>query len=424
MKPKKSRERILVVDDSPDTLDILQQNLASRGHKVSVAHDAAEALEILAGETFDLVLTDMKMPGMSGIDLTRVVRERYPDMEVMMITGYATVESAVEALKTGAEEYLAKPFTDEELFAAVDRVLRKLRARRDARAAARGRFGLVGESEGMRRAFVAIEQAARRTGPVLILGEVGTGRWAAARAIWAQSAGRGAGPAPALVLDCSDLDQFQPDDVSKATHQGTVFYFKNLDRAARALQEKIERLIGGKSFDGTRLIFAAVPDLPLMVQHGVFQANLYNDLSRNMIALPPLRERADDSILLAEHFVASLAEKAGRESPKLTAQALRAIRTYSWPGNVEELRAVVTGAALRAGAGLIDLKDFPMPFRDALGGVNERSLAEAEADHILRVLAYAGGRRGRAADILQIDRKTLREKLKALGEQRRSKKRK
>jgi len=182
MKPKRQKERILVVDDSPDTLDILHQNLTSRGHKVSVAPGAAEALEILSGETFDLVLTDMKMPGMSGIDLTRVVRERYPDMEVMMITGYATVESAVEALKTGAEEYLAKPFTDEELFAAVDRVLGKLRARRDARAAARGRFGLVGESEGMRRAFVAIEQAARRTGPVLILGEVGTGRWAAARA--------------------------------------------------------------------------------------------------------------------------------------------------------------------------------------------------------------------------------------------------
>jgi DNA-binding NtrC family response regulator len=134
-----------------------------------------------------------------------------------------------------------------------------------------------------------------------------------------------------------------------------------------------------------------------------------------------MRERANDSVLLAEHFITSLAERAGREAPRLTSQALRAIRAYPWPGNVEELRAAVTGAALRTGGSTIDLRDFPMPFRDALGGLAERSLVEVEADHILRVLAYVGGHRGRAAEILRIDRKTLREKLKALksGNQRR-----
>lgn len=414
MASKKPRERILIVDDSPDTLDILKQNLASRGHQVAVAPGAAEALQVLAGESFDLVLTDMKMPGMNGIDLTRIVREQYPDVEVMMITGYATVESAVEALKTGAEEYLAKPFTDEELFAAVDRVLGKLRARRDARAAARGRFGLIGESEGMRRAFVAIEQAARQTGPVLILGEAGTGRWAAARAICGQRAHRET--AAALVFDCGELSGFKPD---LAAHlEPAMLYCKNLDRAAPPLQEQIQKWIENKRRDHVRLIFAADPDLPVMAGQGGFRPHLYRLLSGAMIALPPLRERADDSILLAEHFVASLAEKVGRHSQKFTTRAIRAIRAYPWPGNVEELRAVVTGAALRTGGGAIDLKDFPMPFREALGEVTERSLAEAEADHILRVLAYAGGHRGRAAQILCIDRKTLREKLKAIGAKR------
>jgi two-component system response regulator HydG len=421
MTPRRPKERILIVDDSPDTLDILEQNLASRGHEVAVAPGASEALEILAKENFDLILNDMKMPGMNGMDLTRVVRERYPDMEVMMITGYATVESAVEALKTGAEEYLAKPFTDEELFAAVDRVLVKLRARREARAAARGRFGMVGESEGMRRAFVAIERAARQTGPVLILGEAGTGRSAAVRAICAQRVQRSAGPNPAFVFDCGDLSEFQLADISRVLHPAATLYFKNLDRAALPVQESIRRLIEQQPADGARLMFTADPDLPLMAGRGAFQPDLYALLSAGVIALPPLRERANDSILLAEHFVVSLAERVGSHHPEFTTRALRAIRAYPWPGNVEELRAAVTGAALRTRGGTIDLKDFPMPFRDALGGTSERSLAEAETDHILRVLAHAGGHRGRAAEILCIDRKTLREKLKAPGKTRRTK---
>lgn len=418
MTSKPRKERILIVDDSPDTLDILQQNLSSRGHVVAGVPGASEALELLARENFDLVLTDMKMPGMNGIDLTRAVRERYPDIEVMMITGYATVESAVEALKTGAEEYLAKPFTDEELFAAVERVLCKLRARREARAAARGRFGLIGESEGMRRAFVAMEQAARRTGPVLILGEAGTGRRAAVRATCAE---KSAGPGPTLTFDCNHPTGFQPGEALLGLDKGAVLYFKNLDQAEPSMQARIMRLIEKQTRKEARIFLAADPDLPLMVANGMFNADLYNLLSGSVIALPPVRERANDSILLAEHFLISLAERAGREVPKLTSQALRAIRAYPWPGNVEELRAAVTGAALRTVGSTIDLRDFPMPFRDALGGLTERSLAEAEADHILRVLAFVGGHRGRAAEILRIDRKTLREKLKLLksGRQRR-----
>jgi two-component system, NtrC family, response regulator HydG len=414
--PCTQKERILVVDDSPDTLDILQQNLASRGYEVTGASGAAEALGLMAGATFDLVLTDMKMPGMTGIDLTRIVREQYPGMEVMMITGYATVENAVEALKTGAEEYLAKPFTDEELFAAVDRVAAKLRARREARAATRGRFGLIGESEGMRRAFAAIEQAARQTGPVLILGEAGTGRRAAIRAVRMNGS---AGPAPTLTFDCGDLAGFQAEKALELL-QGAALHLTNLHKAGADMQERIRMLIANPPRQDAQIFFAADPDLPLLVGHGIFSADLYNLVSANTVALPPVRERGDDAILLAEHFVVSLAEIMGRAAPALSIQAQRAIRAYPWPGNVEELRAVVTGAVLQISGMSIDLSDFPLPFRDALGGVAERSLAEAEADHILRVLAYAGGQRGRAADILRIDRKTLREKLKGLAKEGRS----
>jgi DNA-binding NtrC family response regulator len=280
---------------------------------------------------------------------------------------------------------------------------------------------MVGESDGMRRAFLAIERAARQTGPVLILGEAGTGRSAAVRAICALRVQRRAVPDPAFAFDCADLSDLQPADMSRILHPGATLYFRNLDRAALQVQESIQRLIEPPPADGARLMFTADPDLPLMASRGAFQPDLYAMLSAGVIALPPLRERADDSILLAEHFVVSLAGRIGRDYPEFTTRALRAIRSYPWPGNVEELRAAVTGAALRSGGGPIDLKDFPMPFRDALGGKSERSLAEAETDHILRVLAHAGGHRGRAAEILCIDRKTLREKLKALGKVRRAK---
>ncbi|HUU56994.1 MAG TPA: sigma 54-interacting transcriptional regulator, partial [bacterium] len=186
MSPRE-RERILVVDDAPDTLELIQRNLTSQGYRVFTATGVAEAIRLLDETTVDLVVTDMKMPEVSGFDLLRHVRQNLPDTEVMMITGYASVEDAVKAVKTGAEEYISKPFTDDELFSAVGRVLAKLRSRRITQAGveepAAGRYGLVGESKVIKAVFQDIAKAAAARATILITGESGTGKELVARAI-------------------------------------------------------------------------------------------------------------------------------------------------------------------------------------------------------------------------------------------------
>jgi len=181
------KERLLVVDDAPQTLEVLQRNLTSKGYQVFTAASVAEAIRILETTAVDLVITDLKMPKISGIDLIRHVRENLKDTEVMMITGYPTIEGAVKAIKTGAEEYLTKPFTDEELFSAVRRTLDKLHMRRAGEARLHqtpsAPYGLIGQSETMREVFSAIAKTASTSATLLISGESGTGKELVARAV-------------------------------------------------------------------------------------------------------------------------------------------------------------------------------------------------------------------------------------------------
>src|SRR5512139_1314426 len=185
MNASRKKENILVVDDAPDTLEVLQRNLTSRYDRVFTASSVAEAIRLLSQTPVDLVITDLKMPGASGLDLVRHVRENFKDMEVMMITGYPTIETAVQAVKTGEEEYLSKPFTEEELFAAVERVLVKLRLRRTSHVSVQGTipssFGLIGQSEALDGILSLIGKAASTSATVLLIGESGTGKELIAR---------------------------------------------------------------------------------------------------------------------------------------------------------------------------------------------------------------------------------------------------
>jgi DNA-binding NtrC family response regulator len=443
MTRSQEKERVLVVDDSPATLEVIQRNLKSRGYTVLTAGSAAEAAEALRGAAIDLVITDYRMPGQSGMDLVRHVRENHADVEVMMITGYATVEGAVEAVKGGAEEYLPKPFTAEELFGAVGRALDKLQLRRAARSRTlttpRSPHGIIGESEAMQQVYRMIAKTARSSATVLITGESGTGKELIARAI------HYGGPRAAssfVAVNCGGIPEGLLESelfgyvrgaftgaaetragFFQAADGGTIF----LDEVAetslamqvkllRVLQDKEVCMVGSTRAQpvDARILAATNKDLAAMVQKGLFREDLYYRLNVVSIELPPLRERGDDVLLLTNHFTAKYAADAERPVPRYTDAALNLLRRNHWSGNVRALENVIQNLLVMTDGDVIDVPDFPPLVRGAgvtEGGVN-RTLAEVEAEHIRSVLATVDGNKTRAAEILGIDRKTLREKLR------------
>jgi len=446
MKDSPKKNRVLVVDDAPDTLEVLQRNLTARGYGVYTAPGVAEAIQILDRTPVDLVITDLKMPRASGLDLILHVRENLKDTEIVLITGYASIEGAVQAIKTGAEEYLSKPFTDEELFAAVERSMEKLHLRRaghkDLPHAPPNRYGLLGESETIARVWQAVAKAASTNATVLISGESGTGKELVARAI---HYGSGRSAAPFVTVNCGGIPEglleselfghvkgaFTGAIDSRAgffqtADGGTIFLDEVSDtslamqaKLLRVLQEKEVCMVGARRQQkvDVRVLAATNKDLFTLVKKGTFREDLYFRLNVINICIPPLRERGDDVLLLARHFAARFALEAGRAVPEFSENALRVLRRYDWPGNVRELENAIQRLVVMTDGDLIEIPDLPplmrfsAPREDGMG----RTLAEMEAEYIRNVLAKVGGNKTRAAEILGIDRKTLREKLRILG---------
>jgi len=438
------KHRILIVDDSPATLEVLERNLRAHGYWVTTAASVAKALEVLEAAPVDLVITDYKMPRASGIELVRHVRENLADTEVMMITGYASVPGAVEAVKSGADEYLAKPFTDEELVGAVKRALDKLAMRRAGRvrgvATPRAPQGLIGESGAMQEIYGAVAKAAATSATVLISGESGTGKELVARAIHYGSA---RASAPFVPVNCGAIPEGLLESelfghvkgAFTGAHEARAGFFQTADRGTifldeigetslamqvkllRVIEEREVRMVGTSRTRpvDVRVIAATNKDLAVQVRKGAFRDDLFYRLNVIAVELPPLRERGDDVLLLAHHFLAKFAEEFGKPAPRLSDDALRALRSYDWPGNVRELENVVQRLVVMVDRETIDVRDLPslMRFSPArTGGGADLTLAAAEADHVRRVLAVTGGNKTRAAALLGIDRKTLREKLK------------
>jgi two-component system response regulator HydG len=444
MRTSDDGERILVVDDSKDTLEVLQRNLTSQGYQVFTAPGVAEAISILEGTPIDLVITDLKMPKVSGLDLVRHVRENYKDTEVMMITGYATIGGAVEAVKTGAEEYLPKPFTDEELVAAVERAIDKLRLRRIGQAeVSRIRapsHGLVGESEAMQGVLSALEKAASTVATVLITGESGTGKELVARAIHYKS---DRASSPFVPVNCGGIPEslleselfghvkgaFTGATESRAgffqTADGGTIFLDEISETSLSMQVKLLRVLQekevcmvGSSKTGrvdVRIIAATNKDLLSLVNKGVFREDLFYRLNVITIGIPPLRERGDDILLLINYVTKKYATELGKPTPKFSERALQVLRQYQWPGNVRELENVIQRLIVMSEDELIEVPDLPSLMRFSALRVPglHRTLTEVEAEHIGNVLASVDGNKTKAAQILGIDRKTLREKLRS-----------
>jgi two-component system, NtrC family, response regulator HydG len=412
--PAPPRARVLVVDDAPDTLELIERNLLSQGYEVTTAGDARQALAVLGATPVDLLVTDVRMPGLSGMDLIREVRERHPGIEIVVITGYATVEGAVEALRTGAWDYLAKPFTDEELFQAVARALaRRAAAPEPAGAEA---HGLIGRSRAMRALHAALAAAAQQDGPVLLHGEPGSGRESAARVVHAL-AGRD-GPFVRLSLGARPAPAGAPERLADAVQRaaGGTLYLADLDAAPGGMAAEV----AGRLAPARR--GAASGRAALVASSSVGPAGLERLFARcgalprfaAVVAIPPLRERGDDVLELARYFLAEASRALGVAARAIGPAAAQALRVYAWPGNVRELRAAIMPLALAARDGPVVVGELPPgPAGAAVAEPGPPgTLAAAEREHIERALRAAGGNKSRAAAMLGIDRKTLRDKLR------------
>ena len=449
MTSPNNKERILIVDDAAATLEVLQRTLTAAGYQVFTAPSVAGALEILENTALELVITDLKMPKVSGLDLVRHVRENLKYTEVVMITGYPSIEGAVSAIKTGAEDFLAKPFTDEELLTAVQRALDMLKARRSghmtAEPAVGAHKGFIGNSKVMREVFSAISKAASTSATVLITGESGTGKELTARAIHYGSI---RSSAPFVPVNCGSIPEsllenelfghvkgaFTGATESRAgffhaADGGTIFLDEVSDmslamqvKLLRVLQDKEVCMVGSNRVRkvDVRILAATNKSLHELVKKESFREDLFYRLNVITIFMPPLRERDNDILILARHFAANFAAELGKPAPRFSDKALRSLRNYDWPGNVRELENVIQRLVVMTDGDLIDVPDLPCLMRfSALRKTGlTRTLAEVEAEYISNVLESVDGNKTHAADILGIDRKTLRQKLKNMNNQR------
>jgi len=451
MATSTKKDSILVVDDAPDTIELLQRNLESRGYQIFTAPNAMEAIKILETTVVDLVITDLKMPGASGIELIRHIRENFRDIEVMMITGYPTIESAVKAVKSGAEEYLTKPFTDTELFSAVEQVFEKVHVHRAIHPpwhrSQKSPYGLIGESEAMQKVFSAIAKATTTFATTLIIGESGTGKELVARAIHYNSPRN---LAPFVPVNCGAIPEglleselfghikgaFTGATETRAgffqTADGGTIFLDEISETSLSMQVKLLRVLQDKEVYmvgstrprkvDVRILASTNKDLLNLMKKGLFREDLFFRLNVITIDIPSLRERGEDIFLLTQYFATKFAEELGKPKLRFSENAISVLKNYHWPGNVRELENVVQRLVVMTEGDLIEVPDLPSLMRfSALQktGLN-RTLSEVEAEYIRNVLTSVGGNKTRAAEILGIDRKTLREKLSKIAKESQS----
>ena len=448
------RIKVLVAEDEEHLGEILASFLTERGCAVTLVRDGEQAWRSLSTESFDVALLDIVMPGREGLELLEKLRHEPSPPEVIVITGNATVEIAISAMKLGAFDFLSKPYRMAEIEVQVRRAAEK-RARAREHTVLQTRLARVDPTPeivtcnaAMHEALELIRRVARSDSPVLITGESGTGKELVARALHSLSGRNG----PLTDLNCAaigadnvEIDLFGADagatrdnvtgraGLLELATGGSLFLdeVSGLDarvQAAllRALEQRTFFRVGGqqKVEMDARLITATNRDLQEMVDAGSFRPDLFYRINTISIALPPLRERPEDIFPLATHF---LAIYGGAQPPSLTQEALQAMQRYRWPGNVRELRNVIERAVLLAKDGVIAANDLPLRPVTANGAAATNGseaaplvpLLDVERRHILHVLESVHWHQGRAATILGISSKTLYRKIREFGFQRR-----
>ncbi len=440
---------LLIVDDENIVRDSLSKWFREEGYEVGTAESASDALTQLGQRRWDLALVDIKMPGTDGIELQRRLREVDPELTVVIMTGYASVETAVQALKNGAYDYVTKPFDPDDIAHLVGNALSHKRAEqenlrlRETLAESTLPQQLIGQSAAMKRVFEAVETVGPTEATVLITGESGTGKELVARAIHAASARR---YNPLVVIHCGALTetlleselfghekgaftgaQYRKKGKFEVAEGGTVFLdeigdisLKTQTDLLRVLQEREITRVGGNQPIQVdfRCVAATNKNLPGLVEEGKFRADLFYRLNVFNIELPPLRERREDIPLLTSHFVQKFGQQMNKRIVRVAPAAMHLLQGHDWPGNVRELENAVERAMVLAQEPELRAEEFQFAARnnDAAG----RSLSDMERVHILRVVEECGGNQTRAAQVLDIDRVTLHNKLKSYGWKRES----
>jgi NtrC-family two-component system response regulator AlgB len=437
---------VLVVDDEPKIRGHLATYLSGLGHQVRLASDAGEALRRADAEPLDLVLSDVRMAGMDGMALLGELRRRQPDAPVILMTAYATIPGAIDAMREGAFHYLVKPFALDELGLLVERALELAGLRRDNRALRGGLDApalLDSQSPAMRRALDLARQAAASDATLLLLGESGTGKNVLARAVHAWSARRAG---PFVTIACTTLAEHlleselfghvkgaftgawkdKPGRLEAASG-GTVF-LDEVGELAPELQAKLLRLLEERRFErvgdthtrqvDARILAATNRDLEAEVRAGRFRSDLFYRLAVVSIRLPPLRERREDLPALVDHLLALLAARHARPLPRIAPDARQALAAHAWPGNVRELANALERALVLSRGEEIAAESLPdavlAPPREPPAPSAALSLEEVERRHVQQVLASSGTLEEAAAR-LGIDPTTLWRKRKRWG---------
>ena len=457
-------KHLLLVEDEAPLREAVAEQLADRGYHVEQAESGEAALARIADFAFDILITDLRLPGIDGSSLVQAAVERYPDIIAIVITGFGTVKDAVEVIRRGAWDFVSKPFQIDELLHVLDAALEQRRLKSEnaylrAQLDARYRFeGIVGKSRAMARLFQLLETVAATASTILISGETGTGKEVVARAIHQSSPRR---MHRFVALNCSAI----PETLLEAelfghvrgaftgavgnrqgrleqAHKGTLF-LDEVGTMSQALQMKLLRVLQEREFErvgdshtikvDVRVIAATNSDLGKLVADGQFREDLFYRLNVIPVELPPLRDRKEDIPLLVQHFLEKFNAESDPPRPlaamlTVSQEAMRRLMSYPWPGNVRQLEnAIERATAFTVGRSQIDANDLPPEIQHAEepalsstvslpedGMDLDRFVASIERDLIQRSLERTGGNKGQAAKLLNLKRTTLVEKIKRL----------
>ena len=458
-------KHLLLVEDEAPLREALAERLAEQGFEVEQADTGERAIEKLAEFAFDIVITDLRLPGLDGTRVLEAALLRYPDIVCIIVTGYGTVKDAVEAIKHGAADFVTKPFQFDELMHALNSVLEQRRLKSEnaylrSQLHERYRFeGLIGRAPAMRDLFQLLEMVSGSASTILVSGETGTGKEIVAKAIHHNSPRRAqrfvalnCGAIPETLLEAELFGHVRGAFTGaignrqgrlEQANKGTLF-LDEVGTMSPGLQMKLLRVLQEREFErlgdthttkvDVRVIAATNSDLMKMVADGQFREDLFYRLNVIPIRLPPLRDRKEDILLLVQHFLKKFSgpEPGGRpaEGRSLTVsqQAIRALMAYSWPGNVRQLEnAIERAVALSGGRSQIETSDFTPDIQQASGTTVSPNLTlpedgvdfdvyvtGIERELIRRALEKTGGNKGRASRLLNLKRTTLVEKLKRL----------